>query len=58
VFDDLSYYVREAPANAIAVVIDLHATWPGGTAGWLRDHYLGDADLARLVAKLAPVPVV
>jgi hypothetical protein len=52
-FDDLPPFLREAPEDAIAGVIDAVSRWPGGAAGWLADHDMTPADLGRLRAKLS-----
>jgi hypothetical protein len=52
-FDDLPPFLREAPADAIAAVIDVVSGGPGGVAGWLASHGMSQADLDRLRAKLS-----
>jgi hypothetical protein len=52
-FDDLPPLLRDAPADAIAAVIDTVCAVPGGAAGWLSAHGLPPAGLARLRAKLS-----
>jgi hypothetical protein len=52
-FADLPPLLREAPAEAIATVIDIVSRAPGGAAGWLAGHGLSQADLGRLRAKLS-----
>jgi protein-tyrosine phosphatase len=52
-FDDLPPLLREAPADAIAAVIDVVSGVPGGAAGWLAGHGMSPADLGRLRAKLS-----
>ena len=51
-FEDLPPLLREAPRDAIAAVIDVVASGPGGAAGWLASHGMSPADLGRLRAKL------
>jgi protein-tyrosine phosphatase len=51
-FDDLPALLRDAPADAMATVIDVITAAPGGAAGWLGGHGLSPADLGRLRAKL------
>lgn len=43
----------QAPAEAIAVVVDLFASWPGGAAGWLIDHGAKRDDLEAWRAVIA-----
>jgi hypothetical protein len=51
-FDDLPPFLREAPRDAMAAVIDVVATGPGGAAGWLAAQGMSGADLDRLREKL------
>jgi protein-tyrosine phosphatase len=51
-FEDLPPLLREAPRDAIAAVIDVVTSGPGGAAGWLASHGMSPADLDRLRAKL------
>jgi protein-tyrosine phosphatase len=55
-FDDLPPFLREAPADAIAAVIDVVSGGPGGAAGWLAGHGMRRADLDQLRAKLTGPP--
>lgn len=51
-FADLPPLLRDAPAEAMAAVIDVASGGPGGAAGWLAGHGLSPADLGRLRVKL------
>ena len=52
-FGDLPPLLRDAPADAIAAVIDVASAGPGGAAGWLAGHGLSPADLGQLRVKLS-----
>jgi hypothetical protein len=51
-FADVPLSLLQAPAEAIAVVLDILASHPGGAAGWLVDHGLSASQLARLRDRL------
>jgi hypothetical protein len=52
-FADLPPLLRDAPAEAMAGVIDVASSGPGGAAGWLTGHGLSPADLGQLRVKLS-----
>ncbi len=45
-------HLMSAPPEAIGAVLDVLASWPGGAAGWLIDHGVTPATLARLRKRL------
>lgn len=54
--EELPRAAREAPASAIAEVIEVLSATPGGAAGWLASHGMSDGDLRQLRAKLRAAP--
>jgi protein-tyrosine phosphatase len=51
-FEELPPMLREAPADAIATVIDILSAIPGGAAGWLVTNGLSAASLDLLRSRL------
>ena len=49
---ELPPQLLETPREALEQVLETLSSRPGGSAGWLRDHGVSDADLAKLSTRL------